>query len=147
MPYSYEIQTVTDDAPGSRFVVLRLSRTVGASDEPRFYDAEGNFWPSIEEAAYNPFHRIAAASEFINTARKLDRVASEATEPDDPDLDMDDSERLTWLEDQLWNGWELGAYSDAGAHPHFHLTRSEDDDRICAPTLREAIDKAAAEES
>jgi hypothetical protein len=53
---------------------------------------------------------------------------------------MDDTDRLTWLQDQLWNGWMLccdeedadGAYTlfPPGGFP------------VTAKSLREVIDKA-----
>ncbi len=66
-----------------------------------------------------------------------------ASEMKEVSMTRDDSERLTWLEDQLWNGWTLEqlGVGDEGAIYVVALGGS-----ACvefeAATLREAIDKA-----
>lgn len=56
-----------------------------------------------------------------------------------------DGQRLQWLEDNLWNGWQVGASHDAGGPPTYTLWLSGWTDAAHvfeAPTLREVIDKA-----
>ena len=56
---------------------------------------------------------------------------------------MTDEERLTWLEDQLWNGWEVDCWAE-GRKAVYQVSI---DELHQAPTLREAIDKAMESES
>ena len=57
---------------------------------------------------------------------------------------MDDSERLQWLEDQLWNGWELVCLMDRQPKPYqIALGGSvKDGEFFEADSLREVIDQA-----
>lgn len=51
---------------------------------------------------------------------------------------MDDTERLTWLEDQLWNDWRV---DHDGAD--YVLWPPRGDDPFTGDSLREVIDAAA----
>lgn len=57
---------------------------------------------------------------------------------------MDDSERLTWLEDQLWNGWTVQKTNYETGSYGYELIEPSGFVGYAAPTLREAIDKAGA---
>jgi hypothetical protein len=54
---------------------------------------------------------------------------------------MTDEERLTWLEDQLWNGWTIECQPKIAEY----ILTSEQYDQWIAQGLREVIDMAAGD--
>ena len=59
--------------------------------------------------------------------------------------ETDDTERLNWLEDNLWNSWQLDA-ADSSHHDHADYALIDPDGKCTSrcSTLREAIDEAMA---
>ncbi len=59
------------------------------------------------------------------------------------DKTLDDGERLDWLADQLWCGWEIEC--SATTPLVYRLHSPDHGPPFTASTLRDVIDKAAAE--